>query len=101
MNDIPPLAWAAIIAIGVITVLVNLAMVLLLRDPSQMRNIKMPRNDLPKIDMLKTVETLRDPFRDERKQLNELSHLVQQLDSPSNKTGEPEPPTTPPADKTE
>ena len=96
MNDLPPLAWAAIACIGVITVLINVGMVMLLRDPSQLRKIKMPRGRQSGLDLQKTVETLRDPFRTEREQLNELATLVHRFDAPP---AEPPSEHSHPADK--
>lgn len=81
MNDIPVLAWIAIAGIVVITVLINIGMVVVLRNPSRLRKIKMPRGQKSGLDMQKAVNTLRDPFRDEREQLNELSTLVHGLDA--------------------
>lgn len=80
MNSIPPLAWISIACIGLITVLINIGMVMLLRDPSQLRKLKMPRGGPSGVDMKKAIDVLRDPFCDEREQLNELSTLVHRLE---------------------
>lgn len=81
MNDVPLLAWIAIVVVVVITLLINIAMIALLRNPSQLRNLKMPRDQRQGIDMKKAVDTLRDPFRSEREQLNELSNLLHGVQS--------------------
>jgi len=81
LNEVPFLAWVAIAVVVVITLLINIAMVALLRNPTQLRNLKMPRDQRQAVDMKKAVDTLRDPFRVEREQLNELSNLLHGLES--------------------
>ena len=92
MNQIPPLGWAAIAVIVIVTVVINLGLIAMLRNPQQMRNLKMPKNSRSGLDLKKTVDTLRDPFKDERNQLNELSHLVQGLKKTPGSPAEPDRP---------
>lgn len=86
MNQIPPLAWIAIIAIVLITLAVNYGMVSLLRSRGQMKNLtqrlqsRKPGRTVQTIQQVK--EVIRDPFRQEREQLSELSRLVSSLNEP-------------------
>ncbi len=78
MNNIPPLAWAGIAIVVVITIILYLILVAMLsnrsRQPPKMRVIHPMAMNLRRF-----TEALRDPFAGERKQLGELSHLVRDL----------------------
>ena len=78
MDRIPPLAWAGIAIIVVITVIINIGMISMLRSRKPYR-ARMPRSSHMAINLRKFREVLRDPFAKERKQLDELSDLVQGL----------------------
>ncbi len=75
MDHIPPLAWVGIAFIAVITVVINLGMIAMLRSRKPYR-ARMPRSSPMAINLKKFREVLRDPFAEERKQLDELSNLV-------------------------
>ncbi len=87
MEQIPPLAWVAIIAIVVIFVIINLGLVSILRDRSQLDQLARRLNNRRPNKTAQTVqrvkEVLSDPFKEERSQLNELSNLVSALKEPS------------------
>lgn len=81
MNDIPPLAYLCLGVVGIITVLMFAGLFSLLRTRPDFSKIKMPKGKSAK-DANKLVETIRDPFGEERRQLDELSHLVDGLKTP-------------------
>ena len=87
MEQIPPLAWVAIIAIVIIFVIINLGLVSILRDRSQLDQLARRLNNRRPNKTAQTVqrvkEVLSDPFKEERSQLNELSSLVSALKEPS------------------
>lgn len=106
MNQIPLLAWIAIIVIVLITIAVNLLLVALLRSRGQMKELTRRMQTRPSNRMVQTFqqvkEAVRDPFRQEREQLGELSRLVSNLNEPpSSSTGLVKPPRKqpPPADQ--
>jgi hypothetical protein len=74
MDNIPPLAWLAIAFIVVILIGVNVSLFSLLRSggakPPTSRTVR---------KLQKATEKLRHPYKEEQKQLEELSQLVQQL----------------------
>ncbi len=78
MNNIPPLAWAGIAIIVVVTIILYLILVAMLssrnRQPPELRATHPMAMNLRRF-----TEALRDPFAGERKQLGELSHLVRDL----------------------
>lgn len=81
MKDLSPLAWIMLCGLASIIVVMNLALVILARN----RNIlKMPPKPSRSVQswqrMGSMIKVLRDPFAEERKQLNELSGLVDELD---------------------
>jgi hypothetical protein len=87
MNDIPAIAWIAIGMVIFVVVAMNAGMFLLLRNPSKFKlDRKAPRSSGSGKGMGNFVKVLRDPFAEERGQLQELSNLVQSLDDkqPSN-----------------
>ncbi len=94
MNDIPLLGYICIVAVGIITVLMFGGLFSLLRTRPDFSKIKMPKGKSAK-EANKLVEVIRDPFGDERRQLDELSHLVEGLKSPpdsGSKTHQDTPP---------
>jgi hypothetical protein len=83
MDRLSPLALAAIAFIVMIGFLVNMWLVALLRnkdwrDP-QILNRRMPKRGPGMADMQKFVRLVRDPFSEEKNQLDQLSKLVQDL----------------------
>ena len=86
MSELPPLAWVLLCAVAAIIIVMNLALVALVRNRNNMKFTAMPRaaQSQPGLDNIANV--LRDPFSDERKQLNELSERVHELDE-LNKPG--------------
>lgn len=91
MNQIPPLAWIALILIVLITIVINYVMIALLRNRGQMKDLTHRLQSRPPNRTVQTLqqvkEVIRDPFRQEREQLNALSQLVSHLNEPSP-TGE-------------
>jgi hypothetical protein len=79
MNDLPPLAWVLLCAVVTILVVMNLALVVLVRNRNNLKlppRLSRPAQSWQKMGNLITV--LRDPFAEERKQLDELSALVRE-----------------------
>jgi hypothetical protein len=72
MHPIPPLGWAAIAAVILITLAINGWMIVLLRG-------RRPPDSRTGIDSHRLEKILRDPLHDETQQLGELSKRVQQL----------------------
>jgi hypothetical protein len=87
---ITPLAWFGIIFILLVIVLLNLGLVALIRGRATFEIKRpMPRRPLPTIHKFQDV--LRDPFGEERKQMEELSHLVEKIIAqPGDHTGQDE-----------
>jgi hypothetical protein len=91
MNGLSPLGWLAVAIIVILTFGVNYALVLLLRSRDQAKRsgsgqLKGLNRGLDTFSRLQ--EVMRDPFADERKQLNELSDLVSHLNEP-HEPGDP------------
>lgn len=91
MNGLSPLGWLAVAVIVILTFGINYALVLLLRNRGQAKRsgsgrLKGFNRGLDSLS--KMQEVMRDPFADERKQLNELSDLVSHLNQP-HEPGEP------------
>lgn len=82
MNDIPLLAYICIGIVAIITMVMFAGLFSLMRTRPDFSKIKMPKGPSAK-DSNKLVETIRDPFGEERRQLDELSHLVDGLKAPS------------------
>ncbi len=80
MNDLPPLAWILLCVIVAIIAVMNLALVALVRNRNKIKFTAMPRPARSQPGLDNIAKVLRDPFSDERKQLNELSELVHNLD---------------------
>jgi hypothetical protein len=76
MLQLSPLALAAICLVAFIIVVLNVGLITLIRYKPQMK-MKMPsgQNSI-KLDRL--VETLKDPYGEQRRQVDELSGLVSQ-----------------------
>jgi hypothetical protein len=77
MDKISPLGWAAIGFICLIIIVMNVGLVALVRYKPKL-NMKLPSKHNA-LKMNRMVEVLKDPFGEERKQLNTLSGLVEQL----------------------
>lgn len=88
MNQIPLLAWIAIIVIVLIFIAVNLGLVAMLRSRGQAdelaRRLQQRRPSQTAKVIQNVREVMRDPFRQEREQLNELSDLVSRLHDPDS-----------------
>jgi hypothetical protein len=79
--NITPLGWVGIIVIVAILLVLNLGLFALLRNPTAFKINRPPRTG-PGINVHKLGEVLRDPFAEENRQMNELSHLVENLKDP-------------------
>jgi len=83
MDRLSPLAWAAIAIILVVGALVNIWMVALLRNKDwrnpELLNRRMPQRGPSMESMQKFVRLMRDPFSEEKNQLEQLSRLVKDL----------------------
>jgi hypothetical protein len=95
MSDIPLLGWAAIVLVAGITVFMFVVLAALLRSRNQAGELrdrikKRPPNTTMRI-INEMQETLRDPFRSEREQLDQLSRLVESLNN--QETREENPPS--------
>jgi len=77
MQDISPLGWAAIIFILVVIVIMNVGLVAFLRYRPTARPMPKPSRNLP--DLNRMVEVAKDPFGEQRRQIHELSNLVDRL----------------------
>jgi hypothetical protein len=75
---ITPLGWAGIIFLVVVTLVLNLALFALLRNPTRFKVNRPPRTQTG-MTVHKLGEVIRDPFGEEKRQMNELSHLVEDL----------------------
>jgi len=85
MDKISPLGWAAIVLLVIIAGSINVWMIALLRnrDPRELnRNIRMPKNNASHQNLQNFIEVLRDPFKAERQDLQELSKRVEHLKPP-------------------
>jgi len=88
VDKLSPLAWLAIAAIIVITVAVNLLMVSLLRSREKMDEVgrhlrsRGPSRTVRAIQSMR--EIARDPFKEDRKQLDELSKMVARIQKTSS-----------------
>lgn len=78
MNYIPPLAWAAIAVIIIITLAINFSLLILLHDRGRTK-IQTHHTARTTGDLQKFQTVLRDPFHQEHQQMDELSSLVAQL----------------------
>ena len=88
MNDLPPLAWAALCAIVMIIVVMNLALVAIVRHRSALKITPRPSRQAQSMqNMGNMITILRDPFAEERKQIDELSGLIQHLDDETGADG--------------
>lgn len=89
MNSIPPLAWAAIAIILILTLVINLSMFLMLRGRKQI-SARRPASRTAQ-NLQRATNVLRDPFAEERKQLRELSNLIGHLQETPPEHREPPP----------
>ena len=82
MNQISLLGWVAIAFIVLVAAVINLWMIALLRnqDPGLLNRMLRPKNnpDAHK-NTQRFVEVLRDPFAEEKKDLQELARRVESL----------------------
>lgn len=92
MHTIPPLAWAAIILVIVMIIVTNLSLVALLRSRNRLPSARSNRTRMAR-DLQRFSSTLRNPFGEEKKQLQELSTRVEKLRGPQTQgqVGEPPP----------
>ncbi|HEX9028561.1 MAG TPA: hypothetical protein VF823_05250 [Anaerolineales bacterium] len=90
MNQIPPLAWVAIIFIVILTLAINFSLITFLRNRDSMdeflRRRQSRHSPQTSQSMQKLVEVARHPFGEEQKQLDELSELVARLNKPPDST---------------
>jgi hypothetical protein len=82
MRDIPPLAQAAIGLICLVLLITNLGLVFLFRHKPVLQTKPPKAQEWPNIHRM--VHIAQDPFGEERKQINELSGLVEKLDEKKN-----------------
>ncbi len=84
MDKLSPLAWAAIGILLLVIVSINVAMVMLMRakDPQKLNQILRPRSGISHEKAEKFVHVLRNPYEEDQKQIEELSHLVEKLKNP-------------------
>lgn len=96
MDQIPLLGWVAIILIAAVFVLINLGLVSIVRNRSQFDELAKRLQARPPSRTAQTIErvkeVLRDPFREERTQINELSKLVDTLREPPQPEAAPHSP---------
>ncbi len=78
LSRISPLAWVAIAVIVIITLIINIALVALLRVRNTPPRSTQGRKYVE--EMARVVQVMHDPFGKERGQLDELSRLVSGLD---------------------
>lgn len=88
MERIPFWAWVGIAIIVIITVIINVSLVAMLRAKTPPR-MSMRQSHSGGIigtaqDLAKIGQVMRDPFAGERRQLNELSRLVEGLEKPED-----------------
>ena len=90
MRDLPLMAWVLLCALAVMIIIMNLALIAMVRKGSNFQaaiKLRRPKQDQPKIDDM--VKVLRDPFAEERRQLEELSGLVHKPDEKDRPGGKP------------
>lgn len=87
MDSIPLLGWVGIAIIIIITVIINISLIAMLKagtPPKLSMRRRRPGGFVGTAqDLAKIGQMLRDPFADERGQLNELSRRVQELNHPA------------------
>lgn len=77
MDQTSPFAWVCIGLILLIVVGMNVGLITFLRYKPKL-DLKPPQNQ-NQMPVNRIVEVLKDPFREERSQLNTLSRLVDQF----------------------
>jgi len=85
MQEITPLGWVSIICIGLIFLILNIGLVGFLRYKPTIKMKPPKTSDIQNLNRM--VEVLKDPFSEEKKQLSELSGLVDKL---HNRPSDPE-----------
>lgn len=97
MDHIPPLGWAAMAVIILVTLAINTGMIAMLRN-RQRYDKPMPRSEHTARDPKKLQEVLRDLFQGETQRSGELAQRVQDLrESSHDESGQREKPGPPPA----
>lgn len=81
MQNLSPAAWASLICIAIILIVLNVGLVAFLRYRPTI-NMR-PRVSRDAQNMNRVVEVIKDPFKDERNQLDQLSDLVGRLKNAS------------------
>lgn len=77
MESLSPLGWAVIACLGVVFLVLNVGLIALLRKKPRLE-MKAPR-EVQHFRPEQVLATVRDPFGQERRQIDELSDLVGQL----------------------
>jgi hypothetical protein len=77
VNHLSPLAWVGIGLICAVIIVMNIGLVAFLRFKPKLDR-KLPRTQ-DGLQMNRMIEVIKDPFGEERKQLNTLSDLVEQI----------------------
>jgi hypothetical protein len=81
MSDIPAIAWVFIGIVLLVVMAMNVGLILVLKNPSKFKlEWRARRASRGPGAMGDFVKVLRDPFAQERGQLQELSSLVKELD---------------------
>jgi hypothetical protein len=80
MSHLSPLAWIGIGLICVIVVVMNVGLVAFLRYKPKLE-MKAPKQQ-DGLHMERMLEVIKDPFGEERKQINTLSELVEHIKKP-------------------
>ncbi len=80
ISRLSPLAWVLVAIIVIFTVAINIALIALLRAKTPPRLTRRDRSRLGASQELEKIgQVMRDPLGKERRQLNELSRLVEDL----------------------
>lgn len=88
MKDLPPLAWAILCCVGIVLIVMNLGLVALFQNRKSMKISARPsRSGQSWQKMGDMMHVLRDPFAEERKQLDKLSGLIHELDKSQDDKG--------------
>lgn len=88
MQDISPLAWVFIIILVVVLVVLNVGLAAFLRYRPTLKMKIRSTQDMKNASRL--LEVMKDPFGEERRQLNELSGLVDSLKKPAGEASSDE-----------
>lgn len=80
MQDVSPAAWAFIICIAAVLIVLNVGLVAFLKYRPTIEKKSHTFHGAQNMNRL--IEVVKDPFKDERTQLNKLSELVSRLEKP-------------------